>query len=354
VPGRAPLGPVGPRWPAPGAGVAGGAASEIGTTTLSAACAVIDPTPSRQERRSMTKLRDIYARDGLTFSIEFFPPKTETGMDSLFGELEELKKLNPDFYSVTYGAGGSTQDRTLEIVKRLKWQQNLEVMCHLTIVNQPRHVVREMIGDLWGNNIENVIALAGDPPEGPGAPWAPHPDGFQNSRELVNTIRRGQSGWFDTFSIAVAGFPEVHPRAKDRETDLRYLKDKVDAGADVIITQLFFDNDDYYRYVEDCRAIGIDIPIVPGMLPIRSAAQCRRFTSMCGAKIPPRLDELLTSVEDDDESAIELGIEYCTEQCRGLLDFGVPGFHFYSLNRARSVKAIHENLNLGALTAAPA
>jgi methylenetetrahydrofolate reductase (NADPH) len=302
----------------------------------------------------VTKLVDIYARDGLTFSIEFFPPKTDEGMESLFGELQELKKLKPDFVSVTYGAGGSTQDRTFEIVKRMKWQEKLEVMCHLTIVNQSRHVVRELIGDLWGHDIENVIALAGDPPGGPSAPWTPHPDGFQNAKELVNTILRGQSGWFDTFSIAVAGFPEVHPRAESREADLRYLKSKVDAGADVIITQLFFDNDDYYRYVEDCRALGIEVPIVPGLLPIRSAAQCRRFTRLCGSKIPPRLEELLTKVEDDDEAAIEMGIEYCTEQCQGLLEFGVPGFHFYSLNKARSVSAIYENLNLGALTAAPA
>jgi methylenetetrahydrofolate reductase (NADPH) len=302
----------------------------------------------------VTKLVDIYARDGLTFSIEFFPPKNDEGMESLFRELQVLKKLNPDYYSVTYGAGGSTQDRTFEIVKRLKWQEKLEVMCHLTIVNQPRHVVRELIGDLWGNDIHNVIALAGDPPGGPAAPWTPHPDGFQNAKELVNTILRGQSGWFDTFSIAVAGFPEVHPRAASREADLQYLKAKVDAGADVIITQLFFDNEDYYRYVEDCRALGIEVPIVPGLLPIRSAAQCRRFTRLCGSKIPPRLEELLKKVEDDDEAAIEMGIEYCTEQCQGLLDFGVPGFHFFSLNKARSVAAIHENLNLGALTAAPA
>ncbi|CAN5287019.1 methylenetetrahydrofolate reductase [NAD(P)H] [soil metagenome] len=302
----------------------------------------------------MTKLRDIYARDGLTFSIEFFPPKTDEGMENLFSEVQELKKLHPDFCSVTYGAGGSTQDRTLAIVKRLKWREKVEVMCHLTIVNQSRHVVRELIGDLWGNDIENIIALAGDPPDGPTAPWTAHPDGFLTSTELVNTIMRGQSGWFDTFSVAVAGFPETHPRAESRESDLQFLKEKVEAGADVVITQLFFDNDDYYRFVEDCRAIGIEVPIVPGMLPIRSAAQCRRFTSMCGAKIPPKLDELLTKYEDDDAAALEMGIEYCTEQCRGLLDFGVPGFHFYSLNKSHSVTAIHENLNLGSLTAAHA
>jgi len=303
---------------------------------------------------TVTKLVDIYARDGLTFSIEFFPPKTDEGMESLFAEVQELKKLNPSFCSVTYGAGGSTQDRTLDVVKRLKWREKIEAMCHLTIVNQPQANVTKVISDLWGNDIENVIALAGDPPEGPSAPWKPHPDGYRHSRELVDALKRGQHGWFDFFSVAVAGFPETHPRAASREADIGYLKEKVQAGADVVITQLFFDNEDYYRYVEDCRAAGIDVPIVPGLLPIKSVAQCRRFTQMCGAKIPPRLDERLSKVEDDDEAAIELGIEYCTEQCQGLLDFGVPGFHFYSLNKARSVTAIHENLNLGALTTAAA
>ncbi|MDP2712688.1 MAG: methylenetetrahydrofolate reductase [NAD(P)H] [Solirubrobacteraceae bacterium] len=302
----------------------------------------------------MTKLRDIYARDGLTFSIEFFPPKTDEGMDNLFNEVQELKKLDPAFVSVTYGAGGSTEGKTLQVVKRLHFAEKLEVMCHLTIVNQSVKQSKEVLGELWGCEIENVIALAGDPPEGPTAPWKAHPDGYRNSRELVEAAKRGQHGWYDFFSIAVAGFPEVHPRAESRESDLHYLKEKIDAGAEVIITQLFFDNEDYYRYVEDVRALGVTVPIVPGMLPIQSAAQCRRFAAMCGAKIPPRLDELLTSVEDDDEAAVEMGIEYCTEQCRGLLEFGVPGFHFYSLNKSRSVTAVYENLNLGALTKAAA
>lgn len=297
----------------------------------------------------MAKLRDIYARPGLTFSIEFFPPKTDEGMANLFVELEELKKLDPAFVSVTYGAGGSTEGRTLEVVRRLRGQEGMEVMCHLTIVNQPRSRVTTMLGELADSGVENLIALAGDPPEGVDAPWIPHPDGFHHSRELVEVARRDGG---DRFSVAVAGFPEVHPRATSRESDFAYLKQKVDAGADVIITQLFFDNDDYYRYVEDCRAIGIEVPIVPGMMPIRSAAQCRRFAGMCRSKIPPRLDALLDGVADDDEAAVRMGIEYCTEQCRGLLEFGVPGFHFYSLNRARSVVAVYENLGLGELTAA--
>lgn len=309
---------------------------------------------SRRDQDTVTKLRDIYARDGLTFSIEFFPPKTDEGMDSLFRELQELKKLDPAFVSVTYGAGGSTEGTTLKVVKRLRFAEKLDVMCHLTIVGQSVAQTKSVLGDLWGCEIENIIALAGDPPEGATAPWKAHPDGYHNSRELIDVARRGQSGWYDFFSIAIAGFPEVHPRAASRESDLKYTKEKVDAGADVIITQLFFDNDDFIRYSDDLKAMGVTVPIVPGILPIQSAAQVRRFTKMCAAKIPPRLEALLADVEDDDEGAVQLGIDYATEQCEGLLEYGVPGLHFYSLNKARSVTAIHENLNLEALTKAPA
>ncbi len=294
------------------------------------------------------KLRDIYARDGLAFSIEFFPPRTDEAVEDLFREIELLERLEPDFCSVTYGAGGSTQGRTIEVAKRIRREAGIEIMCHLTIVNQPRSQVEAVLEDMRVNGVHNFIALAGDPPGGPAAEWAPHPDGYLHSRDLVETAQHLYPDWF---SIAVAGFPEIHPRARSRALDLAYLKQKVDAGADVVITQLFFDNEDYFRFVEELRALGVTVPIVPGMLPIRSAAQCRRFTNLCGSKIPPRLAALLAKVEDDDEAAIELGIEYCTEQCQGLLEFGVPGFHFYALNRARSVTAIYENLNLGALTA---
>ena len=302
----------------------------------------------------MTKLRDIYARDGLTFSIEFFPPKTDQGMQNLFTEVQELKKLEPAFVSVTYGAGGSTEGTTLKVVKRLHFAEKLEVMCHLTIVNQSVGQTKGVLGDLWGCEIENIIALAGDPPEGAAAPWKAHPDGYRTSRELIEVAKRGQSAWYEFFSVAAAGFPEVHPRAESRESDLRYTKEKVDAGADVIITQLFFDNDDFFRYSDDLKEMGVTVPIVPGVLPIQSAAQVRRFTTMCGARIPERLQGLLAKVEDDDEAAIQLGIDFATEQCEGLIEYGVPGLHFYSLNKSRSVTAIHENLNLGALTKAPA
>jgi len=292
------------------------------------------------------KLRDVYAREGLTFSIEFFPPKTDAGVEKLFAELEVLKALQPAFCSVTYGAGGSTQGKTVEIVKGVRDEAGVEVMCHLTIVNQPKSQVRAVLAQLREAGIENIIALAGDPPQGAEVDWTPHPDGFLHSRELVEEALAFEDGWF---SVAVAGFPEVHPRAVSADSDLSYLKDKVNAGADAVLTQLFYDNDDYYRYVESARAIGIEVPIVPGVLPILSAAQARRFTALCHARIPARLEAMLDKVEDDDEAAIELGIEYATEQVQGLLRFGVPGIHFYSLNRSRSVKQIFENCELAAL-----
>src|SRR5688572_23898681 len=222
----------------------------------------------------------------------------------------------------------------------MKYREKLEVMCHVTIVNQPLKDVKAMLGDLWGSEVENIIALAGDPPEGASAPWKAHPDGYRNARELIDVARRGQAGWYDFFSIAVAGFPEVHPRAESREADLKYLKEKVEAGADVVITQLFFDNRDFYRYVEDVKRLGVRVPVVPGILPILSVPQVRRFTSLCGAKIPRRLTELLEKVENDDDGAVQLGIDYATEQCAGLLASGVPGIHFYSLNKSRSVKSV--------------
>jgi methylenetetrahydrofolate reductase (NADPH) len=294
------------------------------------------------------KLRDIYARAGKTFSIEFYPPKDDAGVLRLFAEIEEIKKLDPAFCSVTYGAGGSTQGTTLAIAKRIRHEAQLEIMCHLTVVNQPKSQVHGVLEFLRDNDIENMIALAGDPPKGLELDWAPHPEGYHHSRELVEDALTLHSDWF---SIAVAGFPEVHPRAASRESDLRYLKEKVDAGADVVVTQLFYDNDDYYRFVEDARALGVDVPIVPGMMLIQSAAQCRRIATMCGSKIPARLEEMLAKVEDDNAAAVQLGIDYTSEQCQDLLDHGVPGFHFYSLNKSRSVTAVFENLKLHTLAA---
>jgi methylenetetrahydrofolate reductase (NADPH) len=286
------------------------------------------------------KLADLYARPGLTLSVEFFPPKTDKGEENLFNEIEIIKRLNPAFCSVTYGAGGSTREKTVDLVDRIHRECCLEVMCHLTVVGQSKDEARSILKKLKHKGIENLIALGGDPPQGM-ADWRPHPDGFHHAVELVR-----EAVALGGFSVAVAGFPEVHPRAVSRAADLKYMKDKIDAGAVAIITQLFFDNDDYYRYVEDVRKLGITVPIVPGVLPILSAPQVRRFTALCCAKIPAPLERELDKVENDDDAAVQLGIEYASRQCEALIKFGAPGIHFYSLNKSLSVRAICKNLCL--------
>ena len=286
------------------------------------------------------KLADLYARSGLTLSVEFFPPKTEKGEENLFSEIEIIKRLNPGFCSVTYGAGGSTREKTVGLVDAIHRDCGLEVMCHLTVVGQSKTEARAVLNRLKEKHIENVLALGGDPPQGM-ADWQPHPDGFQHAIELVReAIDLG------CFSVAVAGFPECHPRATSRESDLMFLKEKVDAGAAVIITQLFFDNDDYFRFVDDLRKLHVTVPIVPGVLPILSAPQVRRFTALCCSKIPEKLERELVKVETDDNAAVEMGIEYASRQCEELIKFGVAGMHFYSLNKSYSVQAICKNLGL--------
>jgi methylenetetrahydrofolate reductase (NADPH) len=286
------------------------------------------------------KLADLYARPGLTLSVEFFPPKTEKGEENLFSEIEIIKRLKPSFCSVTYGAGGSTREKTVGLVETIHNDCGLEVMCHLTVVGQSKAEARAILARLKEKGIENLIALGGDPPQGM-SDWRPHPDGFHHAIELVREARA-----IGSFSIAVAGFPEVHPRAVSREADLQFLKEKVDAGAAAVITQLFFDNNDYFRFIDDLRKLGVTVPIVPGVLPILSVAQLRRFVALCGAKIPAKLEKQLTKVEHDDAAAIEMGIDYASRQCEGLINFGVNGLHFYSLNKSYSVAAICKNLGL--------
>ena len=286
------------------------------------------------------KLADLYAQSKLTLSVEFFPPKTEKGEENLFSEIEIIKRLNPGFCSVTYGAGGSTREKTVGLVEAIHDDCGLEVMCHLTVVGQSKADARAILARLKEKGIENVLALGGDPPQGM-ADWRPHPDGFHHAIELVR-----EAAAFGCFSVAVAGFPECHPRATSRDADLRFVKEKVDAGAVAVITQLFFDNDDYFRFVEDLGKLGVAVPIVPGILPILSAPQVRRFTALCCSKIPPKLDKELAKVENDDGAAVEMGIEYATRQCEDLIKFGVAGVHFYSLNKSYSVQAICKNLGL--------
>lgn len=286
------------------------------------------------------KLRDIYGRDGFVASFEFFPPKSDQGLQALRSEIEVLSGFAPGFCSVTYGAGGSTRRGTVDLVSLIRASYGLEVMCHLTAVNQSRDEVRAVLDELAERGIENIIALRGDPPGGTGD-WVPHPEGFRHSIEVVREAKARD------FSVAVAGFPEGHPLAASRDSDLRYLKEKVDAGADAVITQLFYDNDDYYRFATDAAARGVAVPIVPGVLPILSAAQTRRFTALCGARIPERLERRLDQVADDSGAALQLGVDLATEQCEGLIAFGAPALHFYTLNRSHSVRSILTNLALG-------
>lgn len=286
------------------------------------------------------RLAELYSQPSLTLSVEFFPPKTEKGEENLFSEIELIKRIKPAFCSVTYGAGGSTREKTVDLVETIHSGCGLEVMCHLTVVGQSKDDARAILKKLQAYGIENILALGGDPPQGM-TDWQPHPDGFHHAIELVREAVAMKS-----FSVAVAGFPEVHPRAVSREADLRFLKEKVDAGADAVITQLFFDNQDFYRFSDDLRKLGVTVPIIPGILPLQSAPQVRRFTSLCCSKIPAQLEKELVKVENDDDAAVELGIDYATRQCEELIKFGVPGLHFYTLNKSHSVLAIHKNLGL--------
>lgn len=284
------------------------------------------------------RLRELYRGRSPDLSVELFPPKTPEGVEKLFGQVERLKAFQPAFFSMTYGAGGSTRDLTVELVDRLKRRAQVEAMCHLTVVGQSRDETLAVMRRLKELGIYNVIALRGDPPGGAGA-FVPHPEGFRHSVELVRELRLDPF-----FSVAVAGFPEVHPDARDRVSDVAYLQQKVEAGAEVIITQLFFDNRYFEEFVAAVRGAGITIPVIPGILPILSVAQVRRFTALCKATIPPAVARRLAQCETDEASATAYGIELATEQCQGLLAAGVPGLHFYALNRAHSVEAVLRNL----------
>jgi methylenetetrahydrofolate reductase (NADPH) len=275
------------------------------------------------------------------FSFEFFPPKTDEGQATLENTLAVLKDDRPDYVSVTYGAGGSTRDRTVEITKWIKEDLGIEAMAHLSCVGEPTQRVIEILGELRDCGIENVLALRGDPPRGE-AEWRPHPEGLHHSVELIQTIR----DQFD-FCIGAACFPEVHPQATDMDADIGFLKKKVESGARFLISQLFFDNDLYFEFVDKARAAGIDVPIIPGIMPVTNYAQLKRFTEMCAASIPPRYEAELASRKDEPEAVRELGVAYATMQCADLLERGAPGIHFYVLNKSPSARAILATLRAG-------
>lgn len=279
-------------------------------------------------------------RRGPLISFEVFPPKTDAAMGHLRGILPELIALGPTFMTVTYGALGSTRERTLEIAALIKREYKMETACHLTCVGSSRAELERLLDEIRGSGIENIVALRGDPPKGETA-FVPPADGHAHANELVAHIRRfAGSG----FGIAVAGYPEKHLEAPDRDVDLANLKRKVDAGADVVVTQLFYDNADYFDFVRRARAAGITQPIIAGLLPVLSTKQIRRITSLCGSKIPPALQAALEAASDDDARAEDVGVRHCVAQATELLQKGVPGIHFYVLNKSSHMKRIIEQL----------
>lgn len=288
-------------------------------------------------------LRDVLARDGRSFSFELFPPKTDEGERNLWRTVREIEALDPTFVSVTYGAGGSTQDRTVRITGEIARDTTLTPVAHLTCVGASVADLREVIGAYAAEGVQTILALRGDPPSGLGTAWAPHPGGLEHAIDLVELIRS-----LGSFSIGVAAFPEGHPESPSLEHDARILARKQAAGADFAITQLFFHVDDYVRMVDMAAAEGCTMPIIPGIMPVTDIKQIQRFADLSGAVFPEALADRFQKVAGDAEAVIELGVEVAADMCERLLAAGAPGLHFYTLNRSRSTIEVYEALGLGA------
>jgi methylenetetrahydrofolate reductase (NADPH) len=286
------------------------------------------------------RIDELLAAPGPVFSFEFFPPKTEQGEQNLYAALAELRELEPSFVSVTYGAGGSTRAKTIEIVTRIKREYGLEAMAHFTCVGATVPELRATLDEMARGGIDNVLALRGDPPAGQEV-WRKTEGGLEYSSELVALIKADYP-----FAIGAACFPETHIHATSPQDDLAHLAEKVRAGVDFLITQLFFDNALYFDFLARARDAGIEVPIVPGILPITQIGQLERMTKMCGASIPEGLHRELHAREDSPEAVKDLGVAYATLQCAELLAAGAPGIHFYTLNRSPATRAILSALKL--------
>jgi methylenetetrahydrofolate reductase (NADPH) len=274
-----------------------------------------------------------------TISFEYFPPKTDAGFAQLFQAIGELHAVKPSYVSVTYGAGGSTRAKTVELVERIQREHEIRSMAHLTCVGHTADEIGAILDDLWNAGVRNVLALRGDPQAGQ-TNFVATAGGFANADGLVQYVR----GRHD-FCIGVAGYPEGHPQCLNKTRDLEHLRRKVDNGANFIVTQLFFDNEDFYRFRDAARAVGIKVPIVAGIMPITNVGQIKRFVSMCGAKIPHPLLTKLESIEADAEAVFAAGIDYATKQCRDLIANGIAGLHFYTLNKSKATVEICRKLN---------
>lgn len=284
------------------------------------------------------KIVDKLRRDKPAFSFEFFPPKDEAGKDRLLETVAHLAPYEPTFVSVTYGAGGSTRKLTVDLVTRIKREAGLDAMAHLTCVGATRDEISQVLDELTAAGIENVLALRGDPPKGE-TEFVVTEGGFAHASELVGFMK---TRW--QFCIGGACYPEVHPEAKSADVDLVHLKEKVDAGVEFLVTQLFFDERDYFTFVERARAVGITCPILAGIMPVTNLNQVKRFTAMCGAKIPATLLSALEATGGETEAVRRIGVQHAVAQCRALLSGGAPGIHFYTLNRSPATVRIMEAL----------
>jgi methylenetetrahydrofolate reductase (NADPH) len=284
------------------------------------------------------RIRELFQLGRPVFSFEFFPPKDDSGVVQLFERIRELRKLRPDFVSVTYGAGGSTRDRTVELVTRIQKEIGLTAMAHLTCVGHTREEIAAVCARLRAAGIVNVLALRGDPPKGQ-EKFTAVDGGFTFASQLVAFLHEN----FD-FTLGGACYPEKHVECQDAEADLRHLKGKVDAGVDFLVSQLFFDNADFFAFVERARNAGIGVPIVPGIMPITNLEQIKRFTQMCGAKLPESLVAKLERAGSDADEVFRIGCEHATAQCRDLLDRGAPGIHFYTLNKSTATREVYKRI----------
>jgi methylenetetrahydrofolate reductase (NADPH) len=290
-------------------------------------------------------VRDLIDAGEKSFSFEFFPPKDEAGERQLWKALRELETLHPTFVSVTYGAGGSTRDRTVRVTQRIAADTSMTPLAHLTCVDHSRDTLRSVIGSYADAGVRNVLALRGDPSDGPTAPYAPHPEGLHYAVELVEMIKE-----LGDFCVGVAAFPEGHPSAESLDADARVLAEKARAGAEFAITQLFFRADDYFRLADRVEALGVDIPIIPGIMPITNLAQIRRMTELSGAALPAEVLERVSRHGDDAAAVRSEGILIATELCDTLLAGGAPGLHFYTLNRSKATREIYANLRATAVS----
>lgn len=284
-------------------------------------------------------VRELIAAGERSFSFEFFPPKDAEGERQLWRTLRELEPLNPTFVSVTYGAGGSTRDRTVGITAQIAHDTSMTPLAHLTCVDHSVATLRSVIGSYAGAGVRNVLALRGDPAGGPRAPFEPHPEGLRYAVELVELTKS-----LGDFCVGVAAFPELHPSAESADADARVLAAKARAGADFAITQLFFRPDDYFRLVDRVSALGVDIPIIPGIMPITNLAQVTRMAELSGAALPDEVVERVAQFEGDPAAVRAEGIRVATELCDTLLAGGAPGLHFYTLNRSKATREIFSGL----------